>query len=118
MALEAPYRPVEVSDVLLAFPASVKDLMPAEDAIPAEFWHWTSRSVKDAEGPEKWVAFQGKWFYEGLPPHITFDLKEGIDGNTAVRHLHAIQGSFEPKHEYKQAAVAFLASLWFNDVSY
>lgn len=61
-----------------------------------------------------WIEFQRQWFYEGLPADTTMDLKDGIDGNAAFRHLSAIQGSFEPKHEHKEAAVAYLASLWFK----
>jgi hypothetical protein len=45
-------------------------------------------------------------------------MKEGVDGNLAFRHLSAIQRSFTPKHEHKEAAVAYLASLWFEDVDY
>lgn len=43
-------------------------------------------------------------------------MKDGIDGDTAVRHLRAIQGSFAPKHEHKMEAVAYLASRWFTKV--
>jgi len=52
--------------------------------------------------------------FSGLKKSEVPPVKEGIDVNMALRHLHAIQGSFEPKHEYKEAAVAYLASLWFE----
>ena len=70
------------------------------------------------EDKEKWLAFQSRWFFRGLPETTSLDLKDGIDGKLAIRHLGAIQGSFAPKHEHKMAAVAYLASLWFNDVDY
>jgi hypothetical protein len=41
-----------------------------------------------------------------------------VDGELAIRHLQVIQASFEPKHEHKEAAVAYLASLWFTDFDY
>jgi hypothetical protein len=106
MALEAPYTPVPVDDVMLAFPADVSDLMPDYD--------WLREQVIDPE----WVEFQRRWFFSGLPGSVEIDLKDGIDGETAFRHLKAIQGSFQPKHEHKEAAVAFLASQWFNSIDY
>lgn len=66
----------------------------------------------------KWHEFQTKWFYFGLPPGTQFHMKEGIDGKTAVRHLSCIQKSFQPSHEHKVAAVAYLLSLWCNDVTF
>jgi hypothetical protein len=105
-------QPQEVDDVLLAFPADVMHLMPdpddCEDALDA----------LPREEEEKWRSFQRKWFFNGLPENTKVDLKDGIDGDTAFRHLGAIQGSFQPKHEHKEAAVAYLASLWFEDVDY
>ena len=91
----------------LAFPAHVADLMPQHHEIPDQFHD--SRNT--------WVQFQRKWFFSGLPADTAFTLREGIDGPTAVRHLQAIQRSFEPKHEHKEAAVAYLASLWFESVT-
>lgn len=106
-------RPQPVDDVLLAFPADVADLMPAMEEIPAEF-----RSLH-ASTPEstKWLQLQRDWFYRGLKDP-KFHCRPDIDGETAYRHLKAIQGSFQPKHEHKQAAVAYLASRWFSEVEY
>jgi hypothetical protein len=97
-------QPSEVSDVLLAFPASVRHLMPAYASIPAEF--------KRQGNP--YVEFQSKWFFSGLKKEEFPTAKQGIDYDAAMRHLKAIQGSFEPKHEHKSAAVAFLASKWLD----
>lgn len=103
-------QPQKVDDLTLAFPGNVVAvLMPDYDDIPDDF--------KKSYG-NKWVEFQKRWFFDGLPPTMTVDLNDGIDGSTAFRHLKAIQGSFEPKHEHKAAAVAYLASLWFHDVDY
>ena len=97
--------PQEISDVTLAFPVKVLKLMPEYDSIPKEYRDMNSRN--------QWTEFQEKWFFQGLKG-ATITAKEGIDKKLALRHLSAIQGSFEPKHEHKRAAVAFLASQWFE----
>jgi len=104
-------KPIPVSQVDLAFPAHAHRLMPPMEAIPEEFRHDGARSSPVAE---KWLGFQRQWFYKGLEG-VKFARKEGIDAETAFRHLQCIQGSFQPKHEHKVAAVAYLASLWFED---
>ena len=82
-------------------------LLPKWDTIPDEFRR--NRGTK-------WNEIQSRWFYRGLPKETQFIPKEGIDVNIAIRHLKAIQGSFEPKHEHKEAGVAWLMSLWFEDI--
>ena len=101
-------KPQKIDDALLAFPASVSKLMIPYKDIPEEF--------KDSYN--KWAKIQRDWFFKGLSDHTEFLPKEGIDANTAIRHLMAIQRSYEPKHEHKEACVAYLMSLWFDDVKY
>lgn len=96
-------EPQDVSDVLLAFPGDVSKLMPPYSSIPDEF----KRHAGNA-----WVDWQAEWFFNGLKSMPT--PKEGIDIDKALRHLKCIQGSFSPKHEHKSAAVAYLASQWFE----
>lgn len=102
-------KPQPVTDAKLAFPASVSHLMPAMEDIPIEFKRFDPR--------HKWLRFQGDWFFSGIQD-LKITPKDGIDELAAMRHLTCIQGSFEPKHEHKTAAVAYLASLWFKDVTY
>ena len=102
------FLPVDIDDVNRAFPASVKHLMPPYDQIPDDFWSMNNRT--------KWNDLQATWFYKGLPPKTKFIPKEGVDKDKALRHLGTIQGSFEPSHEHKAAAVAYLMSLWFEDI--
>lgn len=92
----------EVSDLDMAFGGGTRDLMPAWEDIPKEF--------KDGHG--MWNKFMRNWFYSGL---ASYDLKprDGVDVTKALRHLKTILRSFEPKHEHKEADVAYLASLWF-----
>ncbi len=101
--------PTHVSDLDMVFPANVGHLMPAYDD---ELCAWT----RTDEG-RRWVKFQQDWFFKGLSGAV-FTSKEGVDQRAALRHLKTVQGSFEPKHEHKEAAVAYLASRWFDDVTY
>lgn len=95
-------EPTPITDVELAFPARVKHLMPPMLQIPAEF----------RNGRSPWCRLASDWFAHGLRDPA-FHMTPGIDGNNATRQLSAILRSFEPKHEHKEAAVAYLASLWF-----
>jgi hypothetical protein len=104
-------QPTAVDDLTLAFPANVVGtLMPSRDECEAGL---------DALTPKeqlRWRHFQQQWFHGGLPVGVSFHMRPGVDGDTALRHLRAIQGSFEPKHEHREAAVAYLASRWFKKV--
>lgn len=95
--------PVEVSDVQLAFPGNVMHLMPAFDDIPSDY-----RSNRRCWEQRLWIAL----FFFGLAD-LELLPAEGIDPDKAFRHLRCIAGSFEPKHEHKEAALAYLTSRWF-----
>lgn len=97
-------KPVVVQPLDLAFGGDTDKLMPAYKDIPAEF----------KSSSNYWANWQSKWFFDGLKPEDMPTPKPGIDLDTAMRHLGAINRSFEPKHEHKQAGVAYLASLWFE----
>lgn len=93
--------PVDVSDVDVAFPASVIGrLLPTMAEIPSQFNNYNN----------EWTGKAGKLMFTGG----TVDLKEGIDRAKAFRQLKACLGSFEPKHEHKEAGVGYLLSLWCN----
>lgn len=106
--------PVEISDATLAFPASALKFMPKWEDIPEEF-------RKHEASARPWLEFQRTWFGLGLDENIFRFIPAAIDGqrldgNMIVRQLSAIQGSFAPKHEHKEAAVAYLASLWMESL--
>lgn len=103
MSFEQPH---DIDDATMAFPADVSHLMPKFEDIPDQF-----RMMK----PNPYVQFQERWFFEGLSESSIPDAKAGIDQGKALRHLAAIQRSFQPKHEHKVAAVAYLASLWLEE---
>lgn len=100
------FMPIAVTTLEMAFGGSTKKLMVPMADIPQEF----------QRGHTKWNAIQSRWFFSGLPKTTEFVPKDGIDVKVALRHLSTIQGSFEPKHEHKEACVAYLMSLWFDDV--
>jgi hypothetical protein len=102
--------PRPVDDVTLAFPASVMSaLMPPYDVCVAGL-------AELPDGGEQWRQFQRDWFYNGLPDTTQFWAVEGVDAEMAFRHLSAVQRSFEPKHQHKEAAVAYLASRWLTKI--
>jgi len=85
----------------LAFPANVRHLMPDPRTLP-------ERSRFD--------SLVSRWFFSGLPTGTDFKPRPGIDAGKALAHVKCILGSFEPKHEHKEAAVAFLLDHWFEDI--
>jgi len=97
--------PVDVDGLDLVFGGRMAALLPPYAQIPSEFKNWN----------HPWAKWQADWFYSGLKCYPV--AKDGIDVNAAMRHLGAIQGSWEPKHEHKVAGVAYLASMWFTSPS-
>ena len=96
----------ELSDLQVAFGVGIEKIMPKMTAIPADF----------KSAGNKWTTIGIRWFFQGLPKGTTFHEKSGVDKAKALRHIKAVLGSFEPKHEHKQAAVGFLLSEWFEDI--
>ena len=97
--------PKAVDDVLLAFPARVIGvLIPPWDEIPEKFRNFSS-------GYEE-LASHGCFYAVEFRQEV---LADGIKAELAIRHLTAVARSFEPKHEHKQAAIAFLISLWLKE---
>lgn len=100
-------NPVAVDDIDLAFGGKMKELLPPMTAISEEF----------RRGRTKWNGMFHDFFYHGATG-LKFFPKEGIDPKVAWRHMLAIMNSFEPQHEHKEAACAWLMSLWFDDIKY
>jgi hypothetical protein len=99
-------KPKKVDDAFLAFPASVKHLIPPEA--------YDGKLQSDAmNGNTKWSPFFKDFFFNGMTD-LDLKSKPGIDGLMAARHVMAIAKSFEPKHEVKEAAVSFLMDSWFE----
>lgn len=90
--------------------------MPKYETLPADF--------KRHNGND-YVKAVSHWFFSGAKgaPNgltigdMTFTAKHGVDANKALRAIKAVLGSFEPKHEHKEAACAFMLSEWFDKSS-
>lgn len=95
----------DIPDVQYAFPANLGPLVPPWTMIPDEF----------KTGRGEWVRFAGRWFGTGFPESGVIR-REGIDAETAHRHLWTIMRSYSYKHEHKIAAVAWLASRWWEGI--
>jgi hypothetical protein len=103
-------KPQKLDALDVAFPTKALSLMPAYEDIPEDF-------RRERGAARKWTEFQSTWFFCGLKD-LQITPKPGIDKADALRHLSSIQGSWDPSHQHKQAGVAYLASLWFEDVKY
>lgn len=104
MTTEPIMMPAEnITDVELAFPANGVSRLPAWDRIPKEYQDQNHPRCNTVE----------VWFGMGLKMNKIVP-KKGIDQIKAFRHLKAIMGSYEPKHEHKIAGVAYLIDQWFE----
>lgn len=98
-------KPTEVSELEIAFGGNLDILMPRMEEIPAEFHRHAGT---------KWNDMFSTWFYKGISRSLLVPKDETIDQQMAMEHLAAIMGSWQPKHEHKEAACAYLMSLWFK----
>lgn len=96
----------EYDDVDLVFPTEDLGWLPMEE-IPEEF--------KRHNGTE-WNEIVSAWFFNGLSKKVEFIPKEGVDAEKAFRQLRATIGSWGPKHEHKEAAMAYMMSEWFQEI--
>jgi hypothetical protein len=94
------FKPQTTEDIDICLPADVTRLIPKD--IP-----------KDYPNRQEWLAWQSRWFFRGLDRVPT--AKPGIEPQVAIKHLACIQRSMELSMETKKDAVAYLASLWFEE---
>ena len=91
-----------------AFPARIIDLMPKMSDIPKEFTRVNGTP---------WNKIASDFFFFGAK-RVQWNAKRGIDKDAAIRHIRSILWSFEPSHGHKEAACAYLMSLWFDSITY
>jgi hypothetical protein len=96
-------HPVRVDGASAALGGDMAKLLPPWESIPETFRRLDS---------EPWGVLAAQWFFFGLKGK--FVAKPGIELPVAVAHLSAILRSWAPKHEHKEAGVAYLMSLWFE----
>ena len=99
-------NPQPVTDLDMAFGGNIDKLLPSYNTLPKDF----------IRGYSPWCQVVSQWFYKGLDAKSLMP-KDDIDKTAAFRHLKAVMGSWEPKHEHKIAGVAYLMSLWFEPVT-
>jgi hypothetical protein len=96
-------QPQDVTRIEMVFGVGIDRLMPPMSDIPDVFTYRNNPYVRTTS----------TWFFKGLDSDA-LQAKPGIDRNRALAHLQTILGSFEPQHQHKTAAVAYLMSLWFD----
>lgn len=87
--------------------------MPKYESIPDEFKGHRGTPFNEAVSA---------WFFRGakrdgdalVVDGQRFTPKAGVDADKALAAIRAVLGSFEPKHEHKEAACAFMLSEWFD----
>ena len=85
--------------------------MPKYSEVPDEF--------KRRHNP--YARAVSSWFFSGvsmtgasiIAGGVKFTAKEGVNANKALAAIAAVMRSFEPKHEHKEAACAYMLSEWF-----
>jgi hypothetical protein len=104
-------QPTDVPAVALAFGGDMSILMPDYATVPEDFKRWRGQG---AAAP--WCEFVTDWFFKGVQL-ARLTPRTDVDPKTAINHAKAIMASWEPKHEHKEAAVAWLLSRWFEAVT-
>lgn len=82
------------------------DHIPAWNDIPKEFKH----------GKTQWNDLFNEIFFKGAT-NLKLAPKQGVDTHKAMAAISSIMRSWDPKHEHKEAACAYLFSEWFTDYS-
>lgn len=100
-------QPQTVTEPQRVFGGDALNLMPPMADIPTDY-----------PDRREWTAFAHHWFFSG-DPFAVWDVgvRDGVDPDVALRHLETIKASWAPKHEHKEAAVAWLASRWYDGIA-
>lgn len=87
--------------------------MPKYDTIPDDFKRFHGNAYVDAVS--SWFFGGAKFEHNVLTiKGKDFHPKPGVDARKALAAIRAVLGSFEPKHEHKEAACAYMLSEWFT----
>lgn len=87
----------------------MEELLPPYKNIPEEFTRHTYNN--------KWCKLFNDWFFNRLTK-LELIPKEGIDQDKALHHIRTAMQGWDSKHEHKEAGVAYLMSLWFEDAKW
>ena len=87
--------------------------MPKYETLPEEFRRHNGNDY--CRAISSWFFSGAKGTADGLIiDNMKFTAKPGVDRAKALAAIKAVLGSFEPKHEHKEAACAFMLSEWFE----
>jgi hypothetical protein len=86
----------------VAFPANVLRFMPKYE------------DVRGSDAEKMYEGIVSTLFFRG--GKLKLKPRKGVDEAKAMRHIKCVLGSFEPSHEHKTAAVAWLFDQWFESV--
>ena len=101
----------ELSAVDVAF-GNIKH-MPRYETLPEDFKRHSGNDYTKAIS--SWFFSGAKGTPDGLIIEgMRFTAKPGVDKAKALAAIRAVLGSFEPKHEHKEAGCAFMLSEWFD----
>lgn len=106
-------KPQEISDERKANPYEVTYILPPKENIPIEF----SNFVDPIPEVKKWLDLFKDRLFSGVTVTKMIP-KKGLSAGRAWDNLEMIVESMQPNHDYKEAAYAFLASEWFEDIGY
>lgn len=82
---------------------------PLYEEIPKEF--------KEHNSPNKWNKLFSDWFFVGLKS-LDITPKKGVDKDRAMKYIREFMGTWATKHEHKEAGIAYVMSLWFEDAKW
>ena len=88
--------------------SKINEWIPPMEDIPEEF-----QRFKGSAWNEHFQVF----FYRGVKGLEIIPV-DGVDKAKAWAHIRVVMRSWEPKHEHKEAACAYLMSLWFKSIKY
>jgi len=100
----------EVTDADIAF-GNCEDFLPPMAKIPEEF------HIRGGAGHTSQNKLFNDWFFSGISG-LKVVPRSGVDALKALRMIRCMMGSFNPKHEHKEAAVAFMLHEFFEKIEY
>ena len=98
-------NPIIVDQVNYAFPAHVIGILIPE-------WQDLPEQFRDGNSGFEELASHACFNCVELKPEV---VRVDVDLSAANRQLSAVSRSFEPAHQHKEAALAYLLSLWLRE---
>lgn len=103
---------LESTDVVFGLTGTIIDTyMPKWTDLPEDF-------RRERGAAKKWTNIVDDLFFHGAKD-IRCTVKDPtIEQRDIIKHIAMLLQSFEPSHEHKTAGVAYLLSLWCDDMTY